>query len=256
MVIFITSLRSLKKLSYRFMTTFQQTVASVCRQTTPEFRVVIVTAPEDTVVLSHPKIDVIKGPSSGIHLPPCFATSETAANERIRIDKGVKYLIGILHSRRYSPKFVSFFDCDDLISRTYAEDLLSLNPKTGWVLQEGFAYHTPSNELQLIRDFHKHCGTCLAMRAELFDFPDRGALSHEGLLREYGYQYITRVLGSHHFAAGLFSLTPQTTPKVIYRICHGDNSSKKSCRVQGGVPQPLTVAIRTEFFESQDLEAT
>lgn len=92
----------------------------------------------------------------------------------VRVDKGLKYIIGILYAEQhFKPDFIMPLDADDFVHRDLVEHVVSLRPSSdnnidGYMLQKGVhalleveqGKAIRLNQAFHIRDFNLTCGSC------------------------------------------------------------------------------------------------
>lgn len=240
----------------------ERTLRSVCNQTNPDFRVIIVYNEGSRLRTSHSK--VIYYP---VNLPPNPSyeqgnTSE-AGRHAVRLDKGKKYLAGLYHARELSSTHIMLFDADDCVSMHLAEFVSRLPEHKGWFMDQGFLYKQGARYLYyLSSNFSRVCGTSHIIRFDLFDLPQR--------MEAVSQEYVLQALGSHIYIRDMLAvkgnmLEPLPFVGAIYMIGHGDNHGQiPGYRMvingyEGGTQgllqklrvlsrfRPLTNSIRREF---------
>jgi glycosyltransferase involved in cell wall biosynthesis len=251
MVVFITSLKRGAIRNHKFKSIFWETIASVSAQTVSTFKILVVADGEDAQFLADDRFEVVEVSFDQNFDPKCRWFLEaggraTHSNILLRIDKGAKYVVGVNRARYYEPDYIVFFDCDDLISKFYVDELLNISPARGWVCTRGYMLNNVSYEISVVDGFNYHCGSCFAVKAEMLDFPSFiGELNQNAILERFGAQYVTRALGSHCFLDHFFELEPMRRPLIVYRVGHGFNDSGSTrCKGQRSY---VTQEIYEEF---------
>lgn len=153
---------------------FERTLRSVCRQTSPEFKVIVVHHEKPKINFSHGNVDYVE--------VKCVAPESDAWTDKMT-DKGRKVLQGLVHIGRYAPSHTMIVDYDDCISKHIAA---FVNPKpscNGWHIESGFRYRPVRKIIYLRRrNFHKICGTAHIIRYDLLNLPEPPEYD-----RGYGY---------------------------------------------------------------------
>lgn len=250
MVIFITSLKKGAIRNPDFRTIFGQTIDSVDSQECKDFKIIVVVDADDREFLNDNRIIVVSVNFLSEYNCGRFWRDEgiiASMNDiKLRVDRGCKYAIGVSEARNFDPDYIVFFDCDDLISRYLAGELLAVKPKQGWCMTSGYIMYNNENKIYLLKDFNRYCGTCYAIRSDMLDFPGQyGKVSQDDVLDRLGAQYVMRVLGSHRYLDKFFELTGQNRPFSIYRVDNGFNHV--GYRRVRSKPILLPNSIRHEF---------
>ena len=168
MIVFIIPLKSaqLSKSWSRVSKLFERTLRSICNQTSPDFRVIIVCHEKPTVNFNHPHVTYIEVDF------PVPAWQQTGNPQKdyadIRRDKSRKIWTGLIHVRSLNPSHVMFVDADDCISKRIAE-FVSQNPHhNGWFISRGYEYQDGSKIIYHKKNnFYKKCGTSHIIRYDL-----------------------------------------------------------------------------------------
>lgn len=199
MFIFITSLRHPHNCySYeRVAHLLDQTLESVCTQTSNDFHVIIV-CNEVPEIARRRNVEFVKVDFP----PPSRLRCPTTGMAAIRVDRGSKYAVGLIYARQYTPDYVMFFDADDYINRRIVEYVGRHPIANGWYFKHGYVYQHGSSRMSLLEDFHKRCGTSHIFNFALFEFAPQLTIrsSLESLTATLNKQYLTNVLGSHKTA--------------------------------------------------------
>ena len=199
MLIFITSIRHPHNSdSYqRVVGLLDQTLESICAQTSVNFQVVVV-CNEVPNLPSRQNVDYVK-----VNFPPPSKLKRpTTGMQAIRLDRGSKYVIGLLYARRYSPDYIMFFDADDYISCRIVEFVERHPVVDGWYFEHGYSYQQGANSVRLLDNFYKMCGTSHIFQFSLFPLPHQLTVhsSLQSITTIMDDQYLNSVLGSHRFA--------------------------------------------------------
>lgn len=154
---------------------FERCIKSVCNQTSPNFRVIVVCNEKPQIEFSHPHITYI-----GVDFQ---SPKEQNLVARGDTDKGRKILMGLISAREFEPSHTMSVDADDCVSKHLAE-FVHKNPySNGWFINQGYKYQDGSKYIYIKRrEFYRMCGTCNIIRYDLNDLPETGQYN-----RGYGY---------------------------------------------------------------------
>ncbi|WP_199314308.1 glycosyltransferase family A protein [Planktothrix sp. FACHB-1365] len=141
----------------------ERTLKSICNQTSPDFRVIVVCHEKPQIEFNHPNISYIEVD---------FPIPEQDLKSK-RLDKGRKILWGLIEGRQFNPSHTMIVDADDCVSKHLA-GFVNQNPQNnGWFVNKGYVYQPGSKFIYLRRKaFNKLCGTCNIIKYELHNLPD------------------------------------------------------------------------------------
>ena len=168
MLAFITTLRHPRNSAdySRVESLLADTLASVTRQTSDEYVVVIVGNRRPSFPL--PKrtmfVEVDFGPPSDVQGPQTGRAS-------VIWDKGTKTAIGLIAAREYQPDYVMPFDADDFVHKGIAEFTRTRSGEPGWVVTRGWVYSRARNAYALRRKFYRICGTSFIVPLDAYEVP-------------------------------------------------------------------------------------
>jgi hypothetical protein len=178
----------------------ERTLRSICRQSSTNYRVVVVANQEIDAVARHDAVDLLL-----VDSPP----AEGGLVDR-RADKARKLMRGFEHARALGASHVMAVDADDCVSRRTAE-VVESNPQTaGWLLRKGYLWKEGSRVAYLNRkNFNHSCGSSAIVRTDLFQH------MFEAEPPRYSFEEPTLPRG----------LTFQTFPfaGAVYCILHSEN---------------------------------
>lgn len=231
MIVFITSLRHPQNSnSYeRTLALLDQTLHSVCNQTSTDFRVLVVCNQAPPLVpREHVRYVVVDFP------PPSDKNHACTGMDALRLDRGCKYLTGLVHARGLAPDHVMFFDADDFISNRIAA-LANDHPRhDGWFIRDGYVFDEELGRLGLLGNFQEICGTSHVVSYGLYDVPaDFPEDASQGYILEHiDHHYLFRILGSHRWLAAHARqrgkpLVPLPFRGAVYYIGHGENHTSR-----------------------------
>lgn len=249
MLTFITSLRHPQNSnSYdRVEKLLEKTLASVCAQTSDDYRVIVVChrVPKirydarfvEFVLVDFPAPSNVAGPVTGI--------------QAVRLDKGTKILAGILEARKYDPTFIMIFDADDRVSNRLAEYASAHPSENGWYFYEGYTFADRGSLIRKRTTFHRLCGTSHIFRLDALEIGEAkiDTKDQQQILNYFGDRFTRNVIGCHmttklYFDSIDASLKPLPFPGAIWILDTGENHSG-SGRITFG--SPVTEQVNDEF---------
>lgn len=215
MIVFIVPLRSAQTVnSWEFVSKlFERCIKSVCQQTSPQFKVVVVCHERPLTIFEHPSITYIE---VDFPIPIWDDNSDIYSRDK---DRARKVWVGLNHAHQYQPSYVMIVDADDLVDKRIAEFVLQHPQSNGWYIEKGYEYCEGSDYIYLMRkNFYDKCGTCYIIRYELlnkyknFQFED-----------VKGFQFL-----HHQFVPDLMLENGTPLAKLpfagaVYVIDHGEN---------------------------------
>ena len=163
MLVFVIPLKSAKVSDswQQVSKLFERTIRSVCNQTSPNFKVVVVCHERPDIKFEHPNITYIE-----VDFP--IPTWEVDTDHTSRdTDKQKKIFIGLTYIRQFNPTHVMFVDADDCVSK-YLAKFVSQNPDcNGWMFGKGYEYINGSKSILLRqKGFYSRCGTSSIVKYE------------------------------------------------------------------------------------------
>jgi hypothetical protein len=215
---------------------FEKCVQSACRQTHPDFHVIVVCHDRPDITFKHSRLSYIEAnfPTPDID----SGTKTDVLNRRkylesLRTDKGRKLLAGLVAAQKFHPSHTMLLDADDLVSNRLAE-LVHQNPQAnGWVFRSGYLYTHGRNWIyRKPRNFYKMCGSCNIIRNDLNDIPDKPGYSRgQGYYRFYlDHQKVASTLEDKGYP-----LAPAPFPGAVYIVETGENIYFSSSRLYQGI---------------------
>lgn len=246
MLAFITSLRHPQNSAdySRVEKLLQQTLVSVCSQTSDDFIVVVVGNKRPSFDLP-PKVEFVQ-----VDFPaPAPPDGPRTARAPFVWDKGTKIAAGVRVARKFSPDHVMIFDADDYVSRDLAHFASTNRDGGGWVVRDGWMYSYSRQVLKSVRDFNRTCGTSFIMPFAAYDAPDlEKAETQEDLAKAVG-ERLDRVLGAHRDALEWFreqgwNVRPLPFRGAVYNVDTGENHSGKE---SSGVARPVGRRLAEQY---------
>lgn len=191
---------------------FERCARSICAQTAPDFRVVVVCNERPLTGFTHPKLEYLevdfpapeeRRPDEGTTSGYEYATSVEMA--RKNADKARKVRAGLDYGTRYKPTHSMVVDADDCVSNRLVEFAAAHPSPPGWFFQKGFIYPEGGKCMYLnVKNFNQTCGSSALVRFDQrhlqFENPD--------------------------FYAHCFNrppMVPLPFPGAIYSVANGDN---------------------------------
>lgn len=222
MLAFVTTLRHpATAFSWaRVVELLERSLASVCRQAGPAFRVIVVCNERPTLQFSHPAVEFVE-----VDLPPPAASPRDLIGNMpaIHADRGRKHLAALRHLRADPPEHLMFFDADDLVSNRLAAYVASAPPADVYYADRGYG-HAYGGRLMFLyrRNFHRFCGTCHVFRFAALapELPPRaGALA---FARDFLADHVGIV---ERFVADGRRVAKLPFPAAVYVVGTGENHS-------------------------------
>ena len=253
MIIFITSIRHpLNSANYtEVLRLFKASLKSVCNQSDPDFRVIVVCNERPEIGFMDERVDYVLADFP----PPSLHQGPRTAMEALRKDKGSKYALGLLAARKYTPDYVMFFDADDFVHRSIAKFCNSRTGENGWYVENGYVYCASSLIYGRLDNFYKWCGTCNIVNYALMSLPENLSItsSLEEIVDSVDEYFLYMILGAHPFTASYFNkrgtpLSPLPFRAAIYVRGTGENwSGIFYGSILSGLPRILGPALLRDF---------
>ena len=223
---------------------FARCVRSVCNQTSPDFRVVVVCHQKPEIEFTHPHIT---------YLEVDFPIPEKEKNKiaQGRTDQGRKILKGLIYARQFQPSHTMVVDADDCISKHLVEFVSSHPNSYGWFVNRGYKYRDGEKNIYLKRkDFYRICNSCNILRLDLNLLPENPEYN-----RGYGYYkyYIDHAKVKGILETKGTPLKPLPFAGTVYILATGENLSDNKNNLSFNLinRRLLTGKIREEFGLSQ-----
>jgi hypothetical protein len=233
---------------------FERTARSLCQQTSPHFKVVVVCHEKPKIAYDHPNL---------IYLKVNFAAPAPDDYSGKMRDRMRKHLTAVSYAQQFHPTHIMRVDADDLVSRRLAEFVQQFPESNGWFINQGYVHYQGAKTVYLQRrNFHKLCGTSNIVRNLLHPFPS-DVMAADLNFKEYPLRHSEiaeqmRLKGT--------PLRPLPFTGAIYTYAHGQNISTERDNRSGYLlslttfrrtvhhaktlvwnTRPLTQSIRNEF---------
>ncbi len=204
MIVFITSVRhpdnsnNYHKIGYLL----KRTLNSVCRQSDKNFRVLVVCNKKPDIYFDSTLVEFIV-------LDNFSAPGKGKANEMnikdVRLDKGIKYILGCKYALKHNPDYIMFFDSDDFIHKGIANYLNQHKGENGFIIDRGYVYRDSGMLIYKLNKFNKCCGSSIILNPKLLKLPKdlNIQMSKAQVLALCSKKYLN-VLGTHKFVAYYF----------------------------------------------------
>jgi hypothetical protein len=215
MLVFVVPLKSsvISRNWVRACQLFERCLRSICNQTSPDFRVVVVCNERPEIRFRHPNVHYVE-----VNFPPPlpdpveartrgYEYSRSSEIARKNADKARKIRTGLDYAARFHPTHSMVVDADDCVSHKLAA-YAAQNPNApGWYFRSGY-FHTEGSRFLYLnrRNFNVVCGTSV-----ITAFERRGAL----LANPDFYQ--------HAFYEPPTGFLPLPFPGAVYSMANGDN---------------------------------
>ena len=247
---------------------FERTARSICQQTHPNFKVVVVCHEPPNMGFTHPNLEYIL--ADDLPIPETW--------DQKHGDKMYKFVRGIRRAKSLGCSHVMLVDSDDCISNRLVEYMVDKTDSPGYFFNKGYFYKDNSRTLRLVpKQFHKICGTSHIINSKFYDISDAelNQLPDQIHSRSKLPKHIHDLYYAHgHFVNGVRSkggtLNPLPFPGSAYMLGNTENISLTSTdyiqrRRKNGKPalslkdvlvkfrdnvlyrRPLTKSLREQF---------
>ena len=220
----------------------ERTLRSVCAQTDPGFRAVLVCNEKPETNFTHPSLTVIEE-----NFPIPGATRE----DRMA-DKSRKILRGFVHARQWAPFHAMLVDADDCISNRLAAFVAHHPQHAGWYFETGYVHDQGSKWVLKKSAFNRVCGTSHILRCEPGDLPHAtDTIESDYWILSQGHHEIVECMAKRGAPLG-----PLPLVGAVYNTATGENYlgsslhnwySRRTLLKKILNHRPLTRAIREEF---------
>lgn len=220
----------------------ERTLRSVCAQTSPAFKVILVCNVRPETSFTHPHLSIIER-----DFPVPAATSAARMN-----DKWTKLKVGLVAARHLAPAHVMLMDADDCVHRGLAEHVARYPGFPGWSMTEGYFHDEGSHWIYRRKEFYNFCGSSAIVRLEPSNFPQSEAEPKENyFILDNGHRAIKEYMSERGTP-----LQPLPFVGAVYMTGTGENDSgirmggwqgKRHMLGKLLAARPLTKRVRRAF---------
>jgi hypothetical protein len=244
---FITSLRHPNNSADygRVEALLQESLRSVCRQTSDDYAVFVVGNRRPRFTLP-PQVEFIE-----VDFPPPVSTpGPRFGREPFVWDKGTKIGVGLIAARTLAPAHVMIFDADDYVHQDLAAYVAARGGASGWYVEEGYIYSRMRQCYRVQAEFAFKCGTCHVLSWPIYEVPTE---LHVGVSQvEVGEAFGERLpalLGAHYGTRSWLRdrgviLQPLPFRAAVYQVDTGENHSGSQLR---GLARPIGGPLVRDF---------
>ncbi len=149
-----------------FSRLFERCLRSVCNQTSPNFKVVVVCNQKPETTFESPQVEylTVDFPAPGTEKVSLLIGVQSPKEA----DKAKKILAGLAYAKKFNPSHTMVVDSDDCISKDIAK-FVEQNPDAdGWYIKKGYVYKEGKNYIYLnLKNFNHLCGTSIIIKYDL-----------------------------------------------------------------------------------------
>ena len=203
MVVFLISLRH--KDSAKDFTTVEYflslTLQSICGQTDGNFKVIVVCNEKPNVAFHDERVHF-----HVVNFPAPLNTAPAESKEVVApkfVDKGTKYMSGLLYAKQFSPSHVFILDSDDWVNINLVKYLHSQPKQPVWYVNKGYFVNFPSKEYKRRSGLCRYCGSTFIydydflMKQANLAKPVTENSSQEELIAASSEFFVLRLLSNH-----------------------------------------------------------
>lgn len=210
---------------------FERTIKSVCNQTSPDFRVIVVCNEKPPIEFNHPYITYIEVD---------FLIPEPGKVAGL-MDRARKVLTGLYYALELKPSHAMIVDADDCVSK-HLVDFVNKNPQcNGWFVDRGYVYNEGSKFIYLRKKaFHSWCGTSHIIRYDLYKLSVDWEKDKEYLYTYFGNHKAIK----YDMSKNGMPLEALPFPGVVYVVGNRENMSQKNFSQVHNVGENLIFKIK------------
>ncbi len=168
MLVFIVPIKSpsVSNSWSRLCKLFERCIASICNQTSPNFKVIVVCHQIPEISFESSYIEYIE-----VDFPPPALDSKFGQVQGPGdIDKARKIRVGLEAIQHLNASHVMVVDADDCVNQDLAAFVDQYPQCVGWYFKQGYVYLEGSWILfKNIQNFYQSCGTSIIARKSLFE---------------------------------------------------------------------------------------
>jgi len=268
---FITPLRAPEMSDnwQRICELFERTATSVFRQTTPEFRHVVVCHEPPTLKrVFDRRLEFI----TGDFLLPARLRGKAGLTRdawpAMSDDKVNKLVAGLQRARELNADFVMLLDADDLVSRRLVAHVLSHADADGWFVERGWRYQYGRPWVETLDGFNKVSSSCNVLARRWFNFPGQPECERDAdaalILQGHGqaveaFAALGAVMRPIPFRAVVYTENGENMSILMHEYLHGHRQQAhgnplrrllgkgKRRMLTWSRRRPCTPALREEF---------
>jgi hypothetical protein len=196
----------------------ERTIRSLCAQTSPIFRVVLVCSDRPDFEFHHPALTIVD---------ECFPEVCGGQKSHQMLDKKRKVYRGLQEASGFAPCHVMKVDADDCVSKRLAEVVHGHPDVDAWWMEYGYMYEEGSRFVFKRGKFHLLCGSSHIVQCQPDELPRRDEPFAEG-------RYWISDTGHDSMKDRLFlrggCVRPFPFPAVTYCVGNGENWSGATIR--------------------------
>ena len=204
----------------------ERTARSICHQTHPDFRMIVVCQERPEIKFEHPKIQYLE---MNVDMPVPTTIVEK------RVNKMHKIIAGICLAKASGCSHIMVTDGDDCVSKSLAGLVAPNQSVNGYFLKAGYIYYGDHDVIKVMRKgFHHYCGTSHIIKSDLYDVSEKNlARIPSSITSHYQIpQDIHDLYYCHRYFAGAleakgFKLEPLPFLGSIYVLSNGENLSSE-----------------------------
>ena len=130
---------------------FERCIKSICNQTSPNFKVIVVCHEIPIIKFSHINIEYVQASFT----PPRLDVLDDKFLDKLR-----KVSFGLTYAQKFNPSHTMLVDADDCVSKNLAAFVSQYPQANGWFINQGYEYENGSRLIYWNRrSFHLKCGT-------------------------------------------------------------------------------------------------
>jgi hypothetical protein len=253
MVVFLTSIRHPYNSNNfdKVIDLFTTTLHSICSQTDPDFKFIVVCNQIPSVNYEDPRIiyHVVDFP------PPSPERKSATGLNVVKYDKGTKLMSGFLLSRRYNPDYIFIVDSDDWVNIKVVEYLHSQKKYPVWSIDSGYFANYNTKQIKRKYGMTRYCGSTflylpsfiLKLAKLKYDVDEKSSQSE--LIAATSETFIYEIMGDHTIGYRYFTgigVPPKPIPfrAISWNIGTGENHSGTKGGEQG---LPIGERFCTDF---------
>jgi glycosyltransferase involved in cell wall biosynthesis len=212
----------------------EKTLKSICNQTNPNFKIIVVCNAKPDISYSHPNV---------IYLVDNFPIPGVEKGYTKERDRTQKMLTGILYAKKLKDTtHIMLVDADDRVSDRLAEYVSHYPNCPGWFITNGYCYQENSVFIKVMRKaFHHYCGTSNILRKDLYDIDSNDSETRDRLFKAYRHKQLEQTLA----ARGIY-LESLPFKGAVYIINNGEN-------IYYGIAKKSKISLKSRLLRLKSL---